>query len=110
MGKKTTLCRRQSLPVIELFVRHSFSLQVKLPQKELQHLQEVQDDLLKVLKRPGVQQQSVELALSKFTDAGAELLLQCLLLVTVGSPTAQQLLLDLAVTVRKHGATLVSIL
>lgn len=84
--------------------------QVKLPNKELHRLQELQQDLKKALKRPGVQQQSIEIALSKFTDAGAELLLQCLLLVAVGSPTAQQLLLDLAFTVRKHGATLVSIL
>lgn len=83
---------------------------MKLPQKELQHLQELQVDLLKVLKRPGVAQQSIDVALSKFTDAGAEVLLQCLLLVAVGSPTAQQLLLDLAFTVRKHGASLVSIL
>ena len=55
-------------------------LQVKLPQKELPNLQNLQTDLIKVLKRPGVVQQSIEVALSKFTDAGAEVLLQCLLL------------------------------
>lgn len=84
--------------------------QVKLPNKELQQLQELQQDLLKVLRRPGVQQQSIELCLSKFTDAGAEMLLQFLLLVASGTPTSQQLLVDLAFTVRKHGGTLVSIL
>jgi hypothetical protein len=85
-------------------------LQVKLPQKELQHLQELQKELKQCLKRPGVAQQSVEVALTKFADAGAEVLVQCLLLVAVGSPTGQQLLLDMAFTVRKHGGTLVSIL
>lgn len=84
--------------------------QVKLPQKELQHLQQLQQDLRQVLKRPGIAQQSIEVSLSKFTDGGAEVLLQCLLLVAVQSATGQQLLLDLAVAVRKHGATLVSIL
>jgi hypothetical protein len=86
------------------------AVQVKLPNKELNNLQDLQQDLLKVLKRPGVQQQSVELCLSKFTDSGAEMLLQFLLLVAAGSPTSQQLLVDLAFTVRKHGGTLVSIL
>jgi hypothetical protein len=83
---------------------------VKLPQKELPALQELQSDLKAALKRPGVAQQSIEVALSKFTDAGAEVLVSLLLLVGASSPTAQQLLLDLAFTVRKHGATLVSIL
>jgi hypothetical protein len=85
-------------------------LQVKLPNKELHQLEELQRDLAKALKRPGVQQQSVEVVLSKFTDAGAELLLTCLLLVAAASPDAQRLLLDLAFVVRNRGGTLVSIL
>lgn len=84
--------------------------QVKLPNKELHQLEDLQRDLVKVLKRPGVQQQSIEVVLSKFTDGGAELLLTCLLLVAAASPDAQRLLLDLAYAVRNRGGTLVSIL
>jgi hypothetical protein len=85
-------------------------LQVKLPQKELEHLAQLQRDLRAVLRRPGVAQGSMEVVLAKFTDAGAEVLLTCLLLVGSSSPAAQELLLDLAVCVRKHQGTLVSIL
>lgn len=90
--------------------RPYLKFKVKLPNKELHQLEGLQRDLAKALKRPGVQQQSVEVVLSKFTDAGAELLLTCLLLVAAASPDAQRLLLDLAFVVRNRGGTLVSIL
>lgn len=49
---------------------------MKQPQKELQQLEALQDALLHALRRPGVAQQTIEIGLSRFTDAGAEVLVK----------------------------------
>lgn len=51
-------------------------MQVRQPHKELHQLEELQDALRQQLRRPGVAQQNVEVALSKFSDVGAELLVR----------------------------------
>lgn len=53
-----------------------FTMQVRQPHKELHQLEELQDALRQQLRRPGVAQQNVEVALSKFSDVGAELLVR----------------------------------
>ncbi|KAF6252936.1 Mechanosensitive ion channel-domain-containing protein [Scenedesmus sp. NREL 46B-D3] len=90
--------------------RQTMKFKVRQPHKELHQLEELQDALRQQLRRPGVAQQNVEVGLSKFSDAAAELLLEFLLLVAPGSPEGQRLLLDLSLTARQYGATLVSIM
>ncbi|WIA40942.1 hypothetical protein OEZ86_004596 [Tetradesmus obliquus] len=90
--------------------RQMMKFKVRQPHKELHQLEELQDALRQQLRRPGVAQQNVEVALSKFSDVGAELLVRFLLLVAPASPEGQRLLLDLSLTARQYGATLVSIM
>ncbi|KAF8062759.1 D-threonine aldolase [Scenedesmus sp. PABB004] len=89
--------------------RQTLRFKVKLPHKELAALEELTSALSAALRRPGVAQRSIKVSLSRFTDAGAELLVSFLLLVSPTSASGQRLLLDLGLTARAFNGVIVTI-